>query len=94
MRHIGTSLGIADRPRQFCLRKSRDDLAILSGSNRNDIGEIKRGEKSPSSHIVFALAVGLRVPVSAIVKMAEVQEMSELPCEDRTIRTKKSSVVG
>lgn len=50
---------------------SQEKLAFRCGSHRNYIGEIERGEKSPSLHIIFALAEALEMEASALVKMAE-----------------------
>jgi len=82
MRHIGKSFGSAVRKRRLQLGLSQENLAFRCGSHRNYIGEIERGEKSPSLHIIFALAEGLDMPASELVKMAERQALAELPCEE------------
>lgn len=50
---------------------SQERLAFRCGSHRNYIGEIERGEKSPSLHIIFALAEGLDISPSALIEMTE-----------------------
>ena len=50
---------------------SQEKLAFRCGSRRNYIGEIERGDKSSSLHIVFALAEALDVEASDLVRMAE-----------------------
>lgn len=71
MRHIRKSFGNAVRKRRLQLGLSQEKLAFRCGSHRNYIGEIERGEKSPSLHIIFALAKGLNMPPSALIKMTE-----------------------
>ena len=71
MRHIGKSFGDAVRKRRSQLGLSQEKLAFRCGSHRNYIGEIERGEKSPSLHIIFALAKGLDMPASALIKLTE-----------------------
>ena len=71
MRHLSKSFGSAVRKRRTQLGFSQESLAFRCGSHRNYIGEIERGEKSPSLHIVFALAEALDMDASALVRMAE-----------------------
>ena len=71
MRHVGQSFGDAIRKRRGQLGLSQEKLAFRCGSHRNYIGEIERGEKSPSLHIIFALAEALEMEASALVQMAE-----------------------
>ncbi len=71
MRHIGKSFGSAVRKRRRQLGLSQEKLAFRCGSHRNYIGEIERGEKSPSLHIIFALAEGLDLKTSELIRMAE-----------------------
>lgn len=84
MRYLGQSFGDAVRKRRRQLGLSQEKLAFRCGSHRNYIGEIERGEKSPSLHIVFALADALEIKASALVKMAErnrqkAERMGRLP---------------
>lgn len=81
MRQIGKSFGSAVRKRRLQLGLSQENLAFRCGSHRNYIGEIERGEKSPSLHIIFALAEGLNMPASALVKTAEAQVLADLKSE-------------
>ena len=57
------------------VRKSRslsqDELAAKSGYHRTYIGQLERGEKSPSLRTLFNLAKTLAVPVSEIVRETE-----------------------
>lgn len=71
MRYLGLFFGDAVRKRRRQLGLSQEKLAFRCGSHRNYIGEIERGEKSPSLHIIFALAEALEMEASALVKMAE-----------------------
>lgn len=71
MRYLGQFFGDAVRKRRRQLGLSQEKLAFRCGSHRNYIGEIERGEKSPSLHIIFALADALEMEASALVKMAE-----------------------
>lgn len=56
---------------------SQEKLAFRCGSHRNYIGEIERGEKSPSLHIIFALAEALEMEASALIRMAEQKSFTE-----------------
>lgn len=71
MRHLGRAFGSAVRKRRLQLGLSQEKLAFRCGSHRNYIGEIERGEKSPSLHIVFALADALEMEASMLVREAE-----------------------
>ena len=57
------------------IRKSRslsqDDLGAKSGYHRTYIGQLERGEKSPSLRTIFDLASTLRVTPAAIVRQVE-----------------------
>ena len=50
---------------------SQDDLGAKSGYHRTYIGQLERGEKSPSLRTLFNLAATLGVPASEFVKQAE-----------------------
>ena len=78
MRTIGKSFGNAVRKRRTQLNLSQEKLAFRCGSHRNYIGEIERGEKSPSLHIIFALAEALEMSASDLVKKTEQLEMKEV----------------
>ncbi len=71
MRHVRKSFGDAVRKRRVQLGLSQEKLAFRCGSHRNYIGEIERGEKSPSLHTIFAVAEGLDMTASALMKMTE-----------------------
>lgn len=71
MRHLGSAFGEVVRKRRLQLGLSQEKLAFRCGSHRNYIGEIERGEKSPSLHIIFALAEGLEIAASELIREAE-----------------------
>jgi transcriptional regulator with XRE-family HTH domain len=50
---------------------SQEELAARSGYHRTYIGQLERGEKSPSLRTIFNLAGSLKVSSSSIVKKAE-----------------------
>lgn len=50
---------------------SQDDLGAKSGYHRTYIGQLERGEKSPSLRTLFNIAASLGVPPSRIVKSVE-----------------------
>ncbi|HZQ17076.1 MAG TPA: helix-turn-helix transcriptional regulator [Terriglobales bacterium] len=50
---------------------SQDELAARSGYHRTYIGQLERGEKSPSLRTLFDLASTLDVAPSAIVRKVE-----------------------
>ncbi|MCY4465020.1 MAG: helix-turn-helix transcriptional regulator [Chloroflexi bacterium] len=75
MRYLGKSFGVSVRKQRLKLGLSQEKLAFRCGSHRNYIGEIERGEKSPSLHIIFALAEALEMQASDLVRMAEEREM-------------------
>ena len=77
MRNLGQAFGDAVRQRRLQLGLSQEKLAFRCGSHRNYIGEIERGEKSPSLHIVFALAEGLDISPSELIRMVEDREAKE-----------------
>ncbi len=71
MRRFGKSFGHALWKRRTQLGLSQEALAFRCGSHRNYIGEIERGEKSPSLHIVFAIAEALEMKASELLRMTE-----------------------
>lgn len=71
MRCLGKAFGNAVRMRRLKLGLSQEKLAFRCGSHRNYIGEIERGEKSPSLHIIFALAEALEMETSALIRLTE-----------------------
>ncbi|MCY4020998.1 MAG: helix-turn-helix transcriptional regulator [Chloroflexi bacterium] len=77
MRNLGESFGSSVRKRRLQLGLSQEKLAFRCGSHRNYIGEIERGEKSPSLHIIFALAEALEMEASALIRMAEQKSFTE-----------------
>lgn len=50
---------------------SQDDLGAKSGYHRTYIGQLERGEKSPSLRTLFNIAASLGVAPSRIVKGVE-----------------------
>lgn len=77
MRQIGKSFGEAVRKRRLQLGLSQEKLAFRCGSHRNYIGEIERGEKSPSLHIIFALANALEMSTSELIRRVEEREAKD-----------------
>lgn len=63
------------RPRLRAVRQSRalsqNELGAKSGYHRTYIGQLERGEKSPSLRTLFNLAVTLGMSPSAIVRKVE-----------------------
>lgn len=82
MQNLGQAFGDAVRKRRLQLGLSQEKLAFRCGSHRNYIGEIERGEKSPSLHIVFALAEALEIRPSALIKTTEDSKV-KAPPDDR-----------
>ena len=56
--------------RQRC-SMSQDDLGAKSGYHRTYIGQLERGEKSPSLRTIFNLASTMRVLPSELVRVVE-----------------------
>lgn len=83
MQHLGKSFGNALRKRRTELGLSQESLAFRCGSHRNYIGEIERGEKSPSLHIVFSIAEALEIEASALIKLAEDLDSKQLDAAER-----------
>jgi len=52
---------------------SQDSFAHLTGYHRNYIGQLERGEKSPSLSALFNLAEALEIRPSQLVRMIEQQ---------------------
>ncbi len=52
---------------------SQEGLALAAGYDRSYIGEVERGEKSPSLRTVFRLARVVGVSPSALIAAAEAQ---------------------
>lgn len=50
---------------------SQEELAARSGYHRTYVGQLERGEKSPSLRTLFNLAVTLEVAPSVLVRQAE-----------------------
>lgn len=71
MRDLGQAFGGTVRKRRLQLGLSQEKLAFRCGSHRNYIGEIERGEKSPSLHTIFALAEALDMPTSMLILKTE-----------------------
>ncbi len=71
MRYLGKAFGSAVRKRRLQLGLSQEKLAFRCGSHRNYIGEIERGEKSPSLHTIFALAEALEIETPDLMRMIE-----------------------
>jgi len=50
---------------------SQDALAHASGYHRTYIGQMERGEKSPSLRTIFNLAATLKITPSALIRATE-----------------------
>ena len=50
---------------------SQEELGAASGYHRTYIGQLERGEKSPSLRTIFNLSATLRVSASDMVRRAE-----------------------
>jgi len=66
-----TAFGRVLRAIRLSRSLSQDDLGAKSGYHRTYIGQLERGEKSPSLRTIFNLASTLEVTPAAIVREVE-----------------------
>jgi transcriptional regulator with XRE-family HTH domain len=50
---------------------SQEELAALSGYHRTYIGQVERGEKSPSLRTIFNLSAALKINPSVMIRRVE-----------------------
>lgn len=71
------SLKIGERLKE--IRKSRhltlDDVAKLTGVSKPMIGQIERGQSSPTINILWKISTGLRIPLSFFCKQQDAEYM-------------------
>lgn len=65
------AFGVVLRTLRRGLELSQDELGFKSGSHRTYIGQLERGEKSPSLRTILNLASVLKVRPSEILKEVE-----------------------
>lgn len=70
---FGRRLGAAFEQQRLAAGLSRTRLSELSGVGRTGVILFERGERMPSIHIVKALADGLGVPLSELIRRAEAE---------------------
>lgn len=73
-RAFGASLRQLRRARGL----SQEGLALEAGYDRSYVGELERGEKSPSLRAIFRLARVVGVPPSALIAATE-ERLATLP---------------
>jgi transcriptional regulator with XRE-family HTH domain len=62
------AFGIAVRKRRVALNLSQEKLAEKSGSHRNYIGAVERGERNPTLTKLYAIAQALDVDPGALLR--------------------------
>ncbi len=76
------------------LRKERaltlEELANLTGVSKLTLGKIERGEANPSLTIIWKVANGLRIPISAL--MVENQEVTLLKKSGNSVMSENQSL--
>ncbi|MCY3796756.1 MAG: helix-turn-helix transcriptional regulator [Chloroflexi bacterium] len=78
MEQLGKPFGCAIRRRRRDLELSQEALSERSGVHWVYISHIENGQKSPTLRVMERLAVGLRIEVSELVKMAEQIQAEEV----------------
>lgn len=66
-----TGLGMALREVRARERVSQEELSLRTGVHRNYIGGVERAERNPSISTVVALAEGLGMRTSELLRLAE-----------------------
>jgi transcriptional regulator with XRE-family HTH domain len=64
-------LGIAVRQIRTVRLVSQEELGFRSGLHRNYVGAIERGEINPTFRTLLALAGGMALPLSRLIKLYE-----------------------
>lgn len=67
MNNITLSLGKRIRNLRIAKRISQEKLAELSGLHATYIGQIERGEKSPTIESIYKISVGLNISISKLL---------------------------
>jgi len=80
----------AENIRSIRLRKhmTQEQAAEQAGINPKYLGEIERGLKSPTAHVVYKLAQALAVPVCAIISL------ETCPCRDVGVSHEVAAVLA
>jgi transcriptional regulator with XRE-family HTH domain len=65
------ALGNAIRELRARRRLSQEELGFRAGLHRNYVGAIERGEINPTFRVLLKLSIGLALPLSEIVTLAE-----------------------
>lgn len=80
----------AENIRSVRLRKklTQEYVAERAGINPKYLGEIERGLKSPTAHVVYKLARALTVPVCAIISL------ETCPCSDVGVSQEVAAVLA
>lgn len=65
------ALGRAVRVLRMRRRLSQEQLGARSGVHRNYVGGVERGELNPTYAVLLRLCIGLGVPLSQLVALAE-----------------------
>jgi transcriptional regulator with XRE-family HTH domain len=66
-----SAFGLVLRNVRESRRLSQEELAAKSGYHRTYIGQLERGEKSPSLRTIFNLSSALKVSTSVLVQRVE-----------------------
>ncbi len=66
-----SAFGLVVRSVRESRRLSQEELAARSGYHRTYIGQLERGEKSPSLRTIFNLSAALKVSPSVLVRRVE-----------------------
>ncbi|MGA2204542.1 MAG: helix-turn-helix transcriptional regulator [Terriglobales bacterium] len=66
-----STFGLVLRSVRESHRLSQEELAARSGYHRTYIGQLERGEKSPSLRTIFNLSSALKVGPSTLVRRVE-----------------------
>ena len=67
-------LGAAVRELRFCRGMSQEGLAYRTKLHRNYVGAVERGEINPTYRTLRAIAAGLDVELSSLIRLCEERE--------------------
>lgn len=89
-----TRLQVGERMKE--LRRLRqltlDDVARLTGVSKPMLGQIERGQSSPTINTLWKIATGLKVPLSALCRQQDAQYTLAAPQDGQVIRAEDGAM--
>lgn len=92
MEQIGLQVGERLKELRMLRQLTLDDAARLTGVSKPMLGQIERGQSSPTINTLWKIATGLKVPLSALCRQQDAEYTVAAPQDACAIRAEDDAM--